>query len=86
MNVKDIKLGRIKKLFPDREYGFIIQEDGSEVFFHAGDIAEGELSSFSIGDSVEYIAVLRPKGITAKMVMAIDKDAAIGSLMNEERW
>jgi cold shock CspA family protein/ribosome-associated translation inhibitor RaiA len=46
--------GRIIKLFPDREYGFIEAEDGLEVYFHANAVKKGSFAKMSPGMAVKF--------------------------------
>ncbi len=46
--------GTIKKLVSDRGFGFIQQEDGSEIFFHRSQVTGGAFESFREGQGVTY--------------------------------
>lgn len=72
MSEKYIERGKIKKLFIERLYGFIELEDGTEAFFHNGDMAEGNIHNLRIGQEVEFILVSKPKGYTAKMLVSLE--------------
>ena len=40
--------GKIKKLISDRGFGFIIAEDGKEVFFHRTALATGDFNALVV--------------------------------------
>lgn len=43
--------GRVKIFHPDRNFGFVISEDGGEVYVNGQEVAEGPLRP---GDTVEF--------------------------------
>ena len=45
--------GTIKRLVSDRGFGFITQDDGSEIFFHRSKVT-GSFDSLSEGQRVSY--------------------------------
>jgi cold shock CspA family protein/ribosome-associated translation inhibitor RaiA len=46
--------GRILRLFPDREYGFIGTDDGLEVYFHANAVKKGSFAQLNPGTPVKF--------------------------------
>ena len=46
--------GTIKKLISDRGFGFIAQEDGSEIFFHRSQVLGNGFDSLREGQAVSY--------------------------------
>ena len=46
--------GTIRRLIPDRGYGFIKTEDEKDLFFHRNDIEGVEFASLSEGQEVEF--------------------------------
>ncbi len=46
--------GIIKKLISDRGFGFIQQEDGSEIFFHRSQVLGSGFDSLREGQAVTY--------------------------------
>ncbi len=53
--------GKIKKLVPDRGFGFIEGERG-DLFFHASEVPEGVFDTLSEGQVVDYEEGRGPKG------------------------
>ena len=68
--------GRVKKLVPDRGFGFVRGEDGKEVFFHRSGLGANDYDSLSEGDVVEYVVQEGPRGPRAENVRAITADTA----------
>ena len=54
--------GRVKKLVPDRGFGFVRGDDGKEVFFHRSGLGANDYDSLSEGDVVEYVVQEGPRG------------------------
>ena len=46
--------GKIKKIVPDRGFGFIDDTDGREVFFHQSVLEGVEISALRSGQEVEF--------------------------------
>jgi cold shock CspA family protein/ribosome-associated translation inhibitor RaiA len=46
--------GRILRLFPERDYGFIETEDGLEVYFHAHAVKKGQFENLRPGTEVKF--------------------------------
>ena len=55
--------GKVKWFNQRKGYGFIIGEDGKEVFFHKNEISIG--TSLNEGDPVEYDIKKTEKGLEA---------------------
>jgi CspA family cold shock protein len=62
--------GKIKRLIRERGFGFIIAENGKEVFFHRSALAEGNFDALEEGASVEFDLERGPKGPRAIGVKA----------------
>ena len=58
----DVKLhavpdhGRIARLLPDRDCGFIASSDGGEIYFHRNSVTNGGFDKLAIGDEVRFVA------------------------------
>jgi len=48
------RIGRVIRLFPDREYGFIETDDGLEVYFHANAVKKGGFTKLNPGMEVRF--------------------------------
>jgi len=46
--------GKIKKLVPEKGFGFIQTESGQDVFFHHSTVADQAFDDLTEGQSVEY--------------------------------
>ncbi len=53
--------GTIKKLIGDRGFGFIAQEDGSEIFFHRSQVLGNGFDSLREGQAVSYEKGMDPR-------------------------
>ena len=62
--------GKIKRLIRERGFGFIIAEDGKEVFFHRSALAGEDFDALEEGTSVEFDLERGPKGPRAMNVRA----------------
>ena len=63
--------GRVKKLVPDRGFGFMRGDDGKEVFFHRSGLGANDYDALSEGDIVEYVVQEGPRGPRAENVRAV---------------
>ena len=61
--------GKVKRIFYDKNFGFILGIDGIEYFFHKSDnIIFGELSE---GDKIEFEVVQANKGPRARNIIKV---------------
>ncbi len=60
--------GQIKRLIRERGFGFIIAEDGKEIFFHRSALAGEDFDTMEEGTSVEFDLEKGPKGPRAMSV------------------
>jgi cold shock CspA family protein len=60
--------GKIARLFPDRSYGFIEDEDLGEIYFHANSVAGAGFAKLKVGTAVRYRAEPGDKGLQATIV------------------
>ena len=58
--------GRIKKIIPDRGFGFVRADDGNEVFFHRTELTLIDFDQLEEGQVVEFDIVDSPKGPRAR--------------------
>lgn len=47
-------VGRVVKLFPERDYGFIEADDGREIYFHRNSVLDGGFDRLEIGSEVRF--------------------------------
>ncbi len=58
----DVKLhavpdhGRIVRLLPDRDCGFIASADDDEIYFHRNSVTNGGFDKLAVGDEVRFVA------------------------------
>lgn len=64
--------GRIARLFPEEDYGFIATPDGSEVYFHKNALKQGGFEKLSEGLPVEFGQELGDKGLQATWVLVTE--------------
>jgi len=69
-----ISKGKIKRLFENRDYGFIETDDGKTVYFHGSSLKEAGIRSLSIDEVVEFETEEGPKGLRATNVMPIPQN------------
>ena len=62
--------GQIKRLIRDRGFGFIVAEDGKEVFFHRSALAGEDFDALEEGTGVEFDLEKGPKGPRAVNIKA----------------
>jgi len=61
-----VPAGRIKKIIPDRGFGFVRADDGNEVFFHRTELTLADFDQLEEGQVVEFEIVDSPKGPRAR--------------------
>jgi len=71
--------GRVKKLVPDRGFGFVRGDDGKEVFFHRSGLGANDYDALSEGDVVEYVVQEGPRGPRAENVRAVGTEGVATS-------
>jgi len=63
--------GKIKRLIRERGFGFIIAEDGNEVFFHRSALEKESFDALEEDTSVEFNVEKGPKGPRATNVRVV---------------
>jgi len=71
-----ISKGKIKRLFEDRDYGFIEADDGRSIYFHTSSLKGVGIQSLSPYQPVEFEVEEGPKGIRAVRVVPITEKRA----------
>jgi cold shock CspA family protein len=77
----DVKLhmvpdhGRVARLFPEQNCGFIVGTDGNDIYFHRNSIANSGFDKLAVGDEVRFVAQSSEsaKGAQASTVVPIGK-------------
>lgn len=63
-----IVTGKVTRLIPDKGFGFIAAQDGTEYFFHQSALARRDWETLQEGTSVTFEATEGPKGPRAEHV------------------
>lgn len=69
--------GHVKWYDSEKGYGFIVQQDGDEIFFHRTGIAPGEALRFPDGTRVTYLIEETEKGPQAIDVARMDVENSV---------
>ena len=64
--------GKIVRLFPDEDFGFIETGDGTEVYFHANAVKKGKFEHLQVGQKVKLAWEEGLKGPQATWVRILD--------------
>ena len=65
--------GKVKWFDPKKGYGFIVAEDGKEIFVHYTGIIKEGFKALSEGQEVEYELTDGDKGVQAVEVKLVEK-------------
>lgn len=65
---EDLTHGRVVRLFPAEDYGFIASQDGSEVYFHRNSVLDDEFERLTVGAEVRFSEEQGEKGPQASTV------------------
>jgi predicted RNA-binding protein YlqC (UPF0109 family)/cold shock CspA family protein len=79
---RSIGKGKIKRLFEDRNYGFIEADDGRAVYFHGSSLRGTGLHSLSLDQPVEFEVMKGPQGFKAISVMPTPQLIPVGRSIN----
>jgi cold shock CspA family protein len=63
--------GRVARLFPEDDFGFIETDEGLEVYFHANALKKGKFSSLAPGTEVKFAQEAGDKGPQAIWVQPL---------------
>jgi CspA family cold shock protein len=64
--------GTVKWFSPEKGFGFIKREDGSDVFVHHSGISGNGFKTLNEGERVEFEILQEPKGLKAYNVVRLD--------------
>lgn len=65
--------GRVTKLFPEVDYGFLETLDGREVFFHRNSVLNGGFNRLNVGVEVSFVEEPGEKGPQASTVRVVGR-------------
>ena len=67
--------GRIARLLPEQNGGFILSADGNEIYFHRNSVANSGFDKLAVGDEVRFVAQHSESaaGSQASTVVALGK-------------
>lgn len=65
--------GRITKLHPDQDYGFLEASDGHEVYFHRNSVINGNFDTLQVGDEVRFSEEMGEAGPRASSLSIVGK-------------
>jgi len=57
--------GKVRRIIRERGFGFIIAENGDEVFFHRSALKEGDFDSLNVGMDVDFQVERGRRGLRA---------------------
>jgi len=60
--------GRVARLFPDEDFGFIETPEGTDVYFHRNSVVTGDFDRLHVGDEVRFTPETGVKGPQASSV------------------
>lgn len=66
--------GKIKKIFRNKGFGFIHDNDGRDIFFHQGSLIDIKLNGVAEEQRVEFEVEKSPKGPIAFNVRVVKDD------------
>jgi ribosome-associated translation inhibitor RaiA/cold shock CspA family protein len=61
--------GRVSKLFPELDYGFLETPDGREIYFHRNSVLGGKFDTFTVGMPVRFVEEEGEQGPQASTVV-----------------
>ena len=67
--------GRVARLLPEQNCGFILSADGNEIYFHRNSVTNGGFDKLALGDEVRFVAQHSEsaEGPQASTVVALGK-------------
>ena len=68
--------GRVARLFPEQDYGFIEAADGTELYFHRYNVMHPDFDQLQVGDEVMFLEEAAAEGLQANRVTAGKHHAA----------
>jgi putative FmdB family regulatory protein len=66
-------VGRVARLFTDRGFGFLVADDGHEVYFHRNSVLHGGFDTLHIGNAVRFAEEDGMDGVQASTVALLTR-------------
>ncbi|MGB2697351.1 MAG: cold shock domain-containing protein [Candidatus Zixiibacteriota bacterium] len=60
--------GTVKRIMRERGFGFILAEDGREIFFHSAELQNVDFDELKEGDHLEFTVTTEDKGPKASNI------------------
>ncbi len=60
--------GQVAQLYPREEHGFILTNEGTQLYFHRNSVMSGSFEQLKRGDAVHYVAAMGDTGPIASKV------------------
>lgn len=72
--------GRVRRLFPEQDYGFIELPDGGEIYFHRNAVVDDRFGQLEVGSEVRFVLAPDPgpQGPQASTVTPLGKHHIVG--------
>ncbi|MCS7021723.1 MAG: HPF/RaiA family ribosome-associated protein [Gemmataceae bacterium] len=64
---------KVRVVFPEQDYGFLITPDGREIYFHKNALVNAELRDLQPGTEVAYVEQMGEKGPQASTVRVVGR-------------
>jgi cold shock CspA family protein/ribosome-associated translation inhibitor RaiA len=55
-------VGQISQLYPSEEHGFLLTNEGTQLYFHRNGLTEGDFDKLRVGDRVHYVEMVGDTG------------------------
>ena len=65
--------GRVNKLVPDEDYGFLVTPDGREIFFHRNSVLNEAFDRLEVGTEVAFVEEEGERGAQASTVKIVGR-------------
>jgi CspA family cold shock protein len=70
---ENMSKGTVKRIMRERGFGFILAEDGREIFFHRSELQDTNIEDLNEGDHLEFTVTKGDKGPQATGVKKISE-------------
>jgi len=68
---EEVPRGRVVRIFPTEDYGFLEGEDGRGIYFHRNSVLNGGFEKISVGSEVRYSEEMGEEGPQASTVTPV---------------